>query len=161
MSVFAKHFKTTIQNADGRYLNTSELQALEDYLSSFALRLQTHQLLKEQEALLIERALARYAQEDPHLQTRFGPNARERCGQDMTEILRYCAVALLRNDEDYLKENLLFWLQTVMRALDKQDSCDLAYRLLQEVIQEILPADSARLANQYIALAQEMLGRPS
>ncbi|MBD2101162.1 phycobilisome protein [Leptolyngbya sp. FACHB-261] len=161
MSVFTKEFKTTIQGADGRYLNADELVSLEAYLSSFALRMQTHQLLQEQESLIVERVMARYLRQDPKLDARFGAGAGEKCIQDMTEVLRYSAVALLRNDEEYLRENLLFWLQTIMRALEKQDTCNLAYGLLQEVITETLPADSARLANQYISIAHEMLGSPS
>ncbi len=158
MTVFTSEFKTTLQGAEGRYLNAQELLALEEYLDSFALRLRTHQLLRDHESQIIANVMARYLKQDSTLEQRFGPEAKQKCIQDMTEVLRYSAIALLRNDEEYLKENLLYWLQTIMRALDKQDTCKLAYSLLQEAITEVLPIDSAKLTNQYIALAQEMLG---
>jgi len=141
-----------ILKADGRYLNPEELQCLEHYIQSYANRLQTYQLLRDNSEKLIVHALRRLAQIHPDLIQHHGP----RCKYDMTEVVRYIALSILRDDEVFFKEQMMAWLDTILLAYKRTTHCATAYRYLQEAI-AALPAQSATLIRPYLEIVIQAL----
>lgn len=133
-------------DADGRYLNSQELFPLEQYFQTYTTRLATYQHLREQSDKLILYALRKLAQAHPDLIQQHG----QRCKYDMTEVLRYIALSVLRDDEVFFKEQIMSWLDTILMAHKRTSHCTLAYRHLQEAINSTLPAASSTLIRPYL-----------
>ncbi|MBF2025715.1 MAG: phycobilisome protein [Oscillatoriales cyanobacterium C42_A2020_001] len=142
-----------IVEADGRYLDAQELQPLEHYIQSYAVRLETYHLLREYSEKLVLFSLRKFANTYPELIQQHGG----RCKYDMTEVLRYIAIAILRDDELFFKEQMMVWLDTILLAHKRNMHCSLAYRNLQAAIAASLPAASANLVRPYLDLILQSL----
>jgi hypothetical protein len=143
-SLLEKH----IFEANGRFLADLELKPLDDYFKTYAARLQTYQFLQENSNQLILKTLRKMAQTHRHVIQEHS----DKCQRDMTYVLRTAALALLKNDEDSFQEELILWMQNIMRSLHKEEQSAYAYKLLQEIIQESMPAENAILINHYLSL---------
>jgi hypothetical protein len=132
--------------ADGRYLSIQELEPLERYCQSYRMRMEAYQLLSDRSERLVMTSLQKLAQTYPELIQQHGP----RCKYDMTEVVRYIAVAVLRDDELFFKEQMMVWLDTILLAHKRNEHCGLAYRYLQEAIATTIPAPAASLIHPYV-----------
>jgi hypothetical protein len=142
-----------ILEADGRYLNTQELHPLEQYIQSYTTRVQTYQHLRDNSDKLTVQALRKMAQTHPELIQQHG----QRCKYDMTEVLRYVALSVLRDDETFFKEQMIAWLDTILLAYKRAAHCVTAYRYLQEEIATTLPAQDANLTRSYMDIVIQSL----
>jgi len=143
----------SVLEADGRYLNAQELSPLEQYAQSYTMRLHTYQQLRDRGEALVIHALRKLAQAYPELIQQHG----QRCKYDMTEVLRYIALSILRDDEIFFKEQMMSWLDTILLAHQKTAHCMAAYRFLQEAIAAALPADAGTLTRPYFDLVTQSL----
>ncbi|MBC6422826.1 MAG: phycobilisome protein [Hormoscilla sp. SP5CHS1] len=121
--------------ADGRYLNSTELYPLEQYIRSYTTRLETYQQLGKHSEKLVIQALRKFAQAYPELIRQHGGS----CKYDMSEVLRYIALSILRDDELFFKEQMMLWFDTIMRAYKKTNHYTTAYRYLQKAVDATLP----------------------
>ncbi|MEB3337708.1 MAG: phycobilisome protein [Leptolyngbyaceae bacterium] len=135
-----------ILEADGRYLDPQELFPLEQYLQGYTTRLATYQQLRDQSDKLVLYALRKLAQAHPDLIQHHG----QRCKYDMTEVLRYIALSILRDDEVFFKEQMMSWLDTILLAYKRTNHCTIAYRYLQEAINAALPPANSTLTRPYL-----------
>lgn len=135
-----------VLEADGSYLDAQGLRPLEQYFQSYATRLETYQHLHVQSPKLALQALRKLAQVYPELIHKHG----QRCQYDMSEVLRYIALSILRDDEIFFKEQMMSWLDTILVAHKKNAQCMVAYRYLQEAINTNLPATSSSLIRPYL-----------
>ncbi len=136
----------SILEADGRYLNTQELAPLERYCESFQARLEAYQHLRDRGDRLVLMALQKLAQTYPELIQQHGA----RCKYDMSEVLRYIALSVLRDDELFFKEQMMVWLDTILLAHKRNTHCGLAYRYLLEAIAANLPSPVSNLVRPYL-----------
>jgi hypothetical protein len=142
-----------VVEADGRYLDPQELQPLEEYVQSYANRLETYQHLRDLGEKVVLMALRKLAITYPELVQQHGG----RCKYDMSEVLRYIAIAILRDDETFFKDQMMVWLDTILLAHKRQAQCSQAYRNLQEAIATTLPAAAANLVRPYLDLILQSL----
>lgn len=142
-----------VLEADGRYLETQELQMLEQYVQSYGVRLETYQYLREHNEKLIVMALRNLAMSYPDVIQKYGSH----CKRDMTEVLRYVAIAILRDDETFFKDQMMVWLDTILLAHKRQAQCGQAYRNLQEAITKTSPVSVADLVRPYLDLISRSL----
>ncbi|MGA7932045.1 MAG: phycobilisome protein [Kovacikia sp.] len=153
MHTLNRDFETSLLDADGRYLDAQELYPLETYVQSYATRLHTYLQLRENGDKLVIQALRKLAQTYPELIQQHGP----RCKYDMTEVLRYIALSVLRNDEFFFKEKMMVWLDTILLAHKRNSQCVTAYRYLQEAIAAALPGTDASLIRPYLEIVIQTL----
>lgn len=142
-----------ILEADGRYLSSQELNPLEQYLQSYKVRVETYQQLRDHSDKLVLQALRKLAQAYPEIIQQHG----QRCKYDMTEVLRYMAVSILRDDEVFFKEQMMSWLDTILLAHRKTSHCTIAYRALQEAVASSLSPASASLVRPYLDIVLQSL----
>jgi Phycobilisome protein len=148
------------REVDGRYASDAELVFAIDYVRSFNLRLQTYQKIQELEPTIVQQTYAKMRSVDPTIFA--GKNQEDlsrKCTSDIVAGLRAVSLAVLLNDSELLKEDLLLWLQTIMRALGKEQTCDLLYGTLQEVVKQHLTAPQANLICPMLELSRRTLGR--
>ncbi|MBE9028982.1 phycobilisome protein [filamentous cyanobacterium LEGE 11480] len=131
--------------AEGRYATDEELRFLPEYLRSYELRMQTYQQLQKSEITILKQVFSTVMQQAPELFSKAQPEQLKHCQQDTLQTLRYCAAAMLVNDADTLRERYLLWLQTIVRAFDKQHSNDLLYTAMQQAVKQHLSAAQADL----------------
>lgn len=147
------------REVDGRYASDAELTFAIDYVRSFNLRVQTYQKLQEIEPTIVQQTYAKMRAIDP---TIFTGSSREeltrKCAYDLTYGLRAIALTVLLNDPDFLQEQLLQWLQTIMRSLGKARTCDIMYSTLQEVVKQHLTPPQASLVCPLMELSRRSLG---
>lgn len=131
--------------AEGRYATDEELRFLPEYLRSYELRMQTYQQIQKSEATILKQIFAQVTQQAPELFPIDQPDRLKHCQQDVLQTLRYCATAVLVNDMDVFRERYLLWLQTSMRALDKQRENALIYSVAQATVRQVLAEPQAQL----------------
>ena len=146
------------QAVDGRYATDEELQFLSDYLQSFNLRLSAYARLQSAEATIVQQVQAKLRSLDPTLLQNGSDDITAKWRRDTIRVLRYSAVAMLLNDADWLRDRLLYWMQTVMKAFGAQRSCDATYQLMQEVVRQHLTPPEARLFCPILELNRALLG---
>lgn len=132
--------------ADGCYLDAMGLAPLESYLKSYQLRVSAYRHLSEESPKMVLRSLQKMAQSNPELIKQHG----KRCQYDMTEVLRYIALSILRDDEVFFTEQMMSWLDTIILAYRRTHHCSTAYRYLQDILSETLPAAENDLVRPYI-----------
>jgi hypothetical protein len=142
---------------DGRYANDAELAFVIDYVRSFNLRVQTYHRLQELEATLIQQTYTQMRSIDATVFSQTG-DLSAKWKRDTRQTLRHVAVAVLMDDADTFREQMLLWFQTVMRAFEAQPSCNLTYQVLQEVVQQHLTAPQASLVCPLLELSRRLLG---
>jgi Phycobilisome protein len=135
-----------VLDADGRYLDTQGLKPLELYFQTYASRLEAYQHLRDKSKDLVTQALKKLSQTHPELIQKHGP----RCQYDMSEVLRYTALSILRDDETFFKEQMISWLDTILLAHKKHAHCATAYRYLQDAINNSLPASTSSIVRPYM-----------
>lgn len=134
---------------DRVYLNDSDIYNLERFASSFSLRVKTYNLLRDRADEITIRALQLLAQQYPELVQK----QLQRCKYDMSNMIRYASLAVLRDDELFFREALMDWLANIINSYQIAKECSTAYRLLQVVIDERLPAECAALVKPYSDMA--------
>ncbi len=146
MLTFNRTLQETVLKADGAYLDAPGLERFEQFVQTYSSRLETYQNLRDQSASLMLKALQKFAQSHPEMVQQHG----QRCRYDMSEVLRYIALSILRDDELFFREQMLIWLDSILLAHRKQNQCMVAYRYLQEVINADLPATNSQLIHPYL-----------
>jgi hypothetical protein len=135
-----------VLEADGSYLDFQGLQSFEHYVQSYTARLETYHNLRDRSPALIVQALRKFAQTHLDLIQKHG----QRCQYDMTEVLRYIALSILRDDQAFFKEQVLSWLDSILVAHKKNSYCPIAYRYLQDAIDANFPASNSSLIRPYL-----------
>lgn len=147
------------QSTDGRYASDEELEFLSDYYQSFNLRLQTYQKLQSIESTIVQEVLEKIRYIDPALLRSGREDMTTKWKRDTIRVLRYSAIAMLLNDQKTLRERLLFWMQTIMRAFGAQKSCKVTYQVMQEVVKQHLTATQAGLFCPILEVNANLLGQ--
>lgn len=145
MHTFNHTLEKSFLAADGRYLTIQEMSSMEQFLQSYASRLEVYQSIRDHSNALVEQALKKLGQEYPDIIRKHG----QRCQYDMQEVLRYIALSILRDDEIFFKEQMMSWLDTILLAHKRHAHCAVAYRYLQEATNAVLTPNGSSLVRPY------------
>ncbi|MDJ0704250.1 MAG: phycobilisome protein [Leptolyngbyaceae cyanobacterium MO_188.B28] len=143
---------------DGRYATDAELQFLHRYLQTVPLRLSAYQCIQSHEAQIIQQVQARLEAIAPNLLQQGQTDLTAKWKQDTIRSLRYAALALLIDDPETLRENMLLWFQSIIRAFGAEQSCNLTYTLMQDVVTQYLSPAEAELFCPILELTRSLLG---
>jgi hypothetical protein len=146
------------RDTEGRYATDEELQFLQNYLQSYSLRLQTYQRLHELEGTIIQQVYNQLRSQEPEMFRRNTEDLSAIWKRDTLRVLRYSAVALLLDDPETLRESLLYWMQSLMRAFKMQRSCQVTYEVMQKVVKESLTPPQADLLCAILEVDRQVLG---
>ncbi|MEB3358072.1 MAG: hypothetical protein VKK04_15195 [Synechococcales bacterium] len=135
-----------VLQADGKYLDNQGLETLERYHKTYETRLETYQHLSQHSNNLVLMVLQRMGQDYPELIQKHG----KRCQFDMTCVLRYVALAILKDDETFFMDEMMDWLDTILVAYRRNEHCATAYRHMLEAMEDQLPAASSAMIRPYL-----------
>ena len=152
------NLQALVQNTDGRYASDAELMFFQRYLSSVSTRLRAYQKIQGAEQQIIAQVMAKLKAQKPDMFLIGGQDLTAKWQRDTVWVLRYSATALLLDDPERFKDNLLTWFQTIMRAFSAQESCKLTYIAMQEVVAQYLNAEELNLFLPILELSRVTLG---
>jgi hypothetical protein len=152
------HFNQLQKQVDGRYASDQELQFIEAYLSTARLRFVTYQKIQAAEADIVKAVYQALHQQDPTLLKRGNVDLSAKWRRDTLRVLRFSATAMLLDDPNWLRDRLLLWMETIMKAFGAQESCDATYAAMQATVRQFLAPEEAELFCPILALNQSVLG---
>ncbi len=142
----------------GRYATDEELRFIPEYLKTYELRLQIYQKLQEIEQLVIGQILEKIQVQDPNILRSGTTDLTSKWKRDTTLVWRYSAAAVLMDDGDMLRDRLLLWFETVVRALSVQKACYCTYTGVQDVLKQHLTPQQYTLFLPILELDRRLLG---
>ncbi|WP_099834947.1 MULTISPECIES: phycobilisome protein [unclassified Synechococcus] len=146
-----------MQQSEGRYLCPDELKTLHAYVEGIPKRVRLYQVLQAKEQELVDWVMEKFQQMMPNLPRQHGHLAWERCRRDLIMVWRYCCLAMLLNDEDYLRDKLLYWLETILKSFKMRDQCQPAYKLMLDSLSAVFGPEESESIRPYVLLAKSML----
>jgi len=149
--------ENVLDHADGSYITPEDLRTLDSAIASWQQRRQTYDLIQANENIILEQVMRQVQATVPDIAAKVTVDGGNKCNRDMALVLRYCATAMLLQDEELLKDRLLYWMQNIMLALKNQRLNDFVYRALQKSVQDNLPKNNADLLLPYIEIAHQWL----
>ncbi|MGK7913034.1 MAG: phycobilisome protein [Synechococcus sp.] len=139
--------------AEESYLQDSDLQTFEMLIDGLEERLNLYEKLRDNEEKLVQR-LALNLQEDYPTEP---PRRLQLALQNHVLVMRYCAMAMLIDDPDFLKYRLLEWLTDVVAAHDLQEIQNSLDRSMVKRLKKLLSGSERELIEPYLKLAKEIV----
>lgn len=143
----------SLTNVDGRYLADTELHVFHEFAASYAVRRSAYEYLQQHADELVLTTLRRLTSSHRQAIQQHG----DLCKRDMSYVLRYAALSMLKDDQAGFVEELVLWMQNILFALKKEQQSLAFYQELQALISQQMPAQEAQLINQYLDLFTEAL----
>lgn len=144
--------QSLLYDADERYLRAGEVANLKSYTSSLSLRLETYELLRDKEIVIFQPIANQLLSSFPDQQQDL-----ERSLKNWLAVLRYCAMAMLLNNFEFLDRRLLEWLTDIVRVHQTQAIDSALYGLLQKHLPQILADKQYSLLQPFLAQAAARL----
>jgi len=148
--------KSIFDSVDNRYLEPAESKQLLEYSQSIPERLTAVHDLQRHEASIAKELTDRIVDVYPKIAARI--EGYEKTERDLLLILRYCGQAMLRNDPQFLNDQLLYWLKTMLQAFKLGENVlrD-SYVWMKEISQTKLDAKSYALLEPYMNLVLDIV----
>ncbi len=144
-----------VEGADGSYANKQDLRALEHVMSFWSERKEAYLAIQAQEEALVYRAI-KMMQTSPDYDSRMMDRLGiDRCRRDMTLALRSYALAMLLQDEEMLKDRVLYWQANILQAMGFSDYQ--GYKFLLQSIEATLLKQHADLLRPYVKTAMDAI----
>lgn len=147
--------------AEGRYLNVGEQATLREYAQTVEARLAAMTEISGKEPVIIERAVKEVLRAYPDLEQKYKA-ATQSGTRDMTLVLRYATLAMLRNDSQYLQDSLLTWMATILKGLGFAGHFVTdTYKTLERTALKELSPSAGKLLQPFLQVCIESLGNNS
>jgi hypothetical protein len=146
--------ENVLERADGNYVSPEDLQLLDKALAFWKARKAAYNALQEKESDIISAAVTMMKNGDRFESKPMDSLGVDRCQRDMTLGLRCCALAMLLQDEEMLKDRVLYWQQNIFRAMQLNYQ---GYKFLWQAVKSQLPGEQAAFFSPYMKLAHEMM----
>lgn len=144
--------------ADGRYATSEELRFVKDYLQSLDQRVSAYNKIQAAEEEIINKVEEQIRERDSSLFCKGSRDVTSICRRDRVYVLRYSAATLLSNDLERLRENLLIWYQTIVRAFKDEQTAGVTYQVMQEIVKQYLTPQEVALFSPILELDRILLG---
>jgi len=142
-----------INQAQDRYLASDELGLMESYISSLPDRLKLYKMIRDREIDLLQAVADQISTELPSVTD----EDLETGIKNLILVLRYSSMAMLLNDENFLKQRLLNWLEGIMSMHDMRRLNETLYKLLNQKLREQFSPSQLALIQPLITAAQVTL----
>jgi len=149
--------KTLLYEAEEHYLKPEEIETFKHHASSLAQRLETYELLREQEVAIFQPVADQLLEVFPQEKQ----ETLERALKHWLSVLRYCTMAMLLNNQEFLQRRLLEWLTDLVQVHQTQAIEMTLYRLLQTQLKELLAKQQLALLQPFLEQAETTLLRAS
>jgi len=131
--------------SEGRYATDAELKFLENYFTTVDNRFSAYQKIRDARDTIAERVETQKRQTSKSLSYLEGRDITYVCQRDMVELLRYVMSSMLLDDMDYLRDGILIWYQTIVKAYKYTEHDQSIYEILQKVVNTYLTPEEASI----------------
>jgi hypothetical protein len=147
----------TMRNAEGRYISAEESRRMLEIAATFARRLAVSSALEAKEREITRETTELMLKQFPSFKERH--MAAEKTQRDLALTLRYISHAILRNDPDFLREKVLYWVQGVFVSKSFGEVVRATYVILKKVVDKELGPEHAPEVNRFIDFCIESTQR--
>ena len=142
-----------LEQAENRFLKTEELIAFKRHAASLAQRLKIYEFLREKETSIFQPIANKLQETFPNEQQ----ENLERSLKHWLLVLRYCGMAMLLNDRNFLEQRLQDWLSGIVSAHQTETIEAAVCNLLQSRIKEMLSEQARAILQPFLDQAQSLL----
>jgi len=139
------------KEAENRYLKPEELKIISQYVESLPSRLETYQQLRDKELEIMQAVASQLEAQLPKEKT----SDLERSLKNAMLMLRYCGMAMLLNDESFVKERLQGWLDGIVETYNTSQIETKLYRLLWQQLSQAMSKEQLSLLERSLTIAKE------
>ena len=150
-----KQIEALFEDAESRYLMPEELNVLSQYVHSVPSRLDVYRTLRDHEIQIMQPIADQLQREFPQVPV----DKLERSIKNGLLALRYCAMAMLLNDESFLQDRVRGWLDQTSKVYDTHAIDTSLYRQLSQQLDQHLPPQQAALIQPLIKVVQDLLAQ--
>ncbi|MBE9170843.1 phycobilisome protein [Pleurocapsales cyanobacterium LEGE 06147] len=145
--------ETLVHKAEEDYLKQSDIELFRQQAASMQKCLETYECLRDREIAIfqpiVEQLVKTYPQENPQLL--------EKVLKHWLSVLRYCAMAMLLKNPEYLEYRILEWLSDIVKAHQMQSLESTLYELLFSRLSEVLTKEQLSLLQPFLEQARTAL----
>ncbi len=146
--------ENVVERADGNYVSAQDLRLLDNALSSWQARKDAYNQVQAHETEIISQAVEAMRTGDRFTAKPMDTLGVDRCQRDMTLGLRCCALAMLLEDREMLKDRVLYWQQNIFLSMQLNYH---GYKFIWQALQSQLPKEQSELFSPYLKMAHEMM----
>lgn len=139
--------------AESRYLKPEELNIISQFVESLPERLAAYRTLRDQELTVMQQVADQLQAQMPQEKV----ETLERSIKHALLMLRYCAMAMLVNDQNLIRDRFLQWLSQTSQIYATQKVDVLLYQLLNQRLSQTLSPSHLNLLKPMLTLAQNTL----
>jgi hypothetical protein len=150
--------ENVLDRADGSYVNAQDLRAIEQSLSYWHDRRDAYTAIQINESNIIRQAIELMQDSDRFAAKPINQLGIDRCQRDMVLGLRSCALAMLLDDKEVLKDRVLYWQQNIFQAMNLNYQ---GYKFIWQAARSILSEKQAELLKPYLRQAHELMSGES
>ncbi|MEM9507184.1 MAG: allophycocyanin [Cyanobacteria bacterium P01_E01_bin.35] len=144
-------------NAEGRYATAQELKFIKDFLPTVDLRLSAYRKIRDAEDEIIEQLETEMRRKQPNIfQTKSG-DVSPLYQRDTKIVLRNACAAMLINDLDRLREDLLLWQKTITKAFKVRHILTMTHTFMPKIIEQFLTPEEFDVVQPVLQLNQAVL----
>jgi len=145
--------ESMFDEAENRYLNPDELGTLNQYVESLPTRLETYRYVRDHEVAMMQTVADQLESQFP----RESSVTLERCLKNALLVLRYSAMGMLLNDDNFLQHRLMHWLEGTAKAYQTEAVDTALYTLLNQQLASALSPAQVQLLTSHLKLAEGVL----
>lgn len=139
--------------AQDHYLSKSEITTFRVQINILRQRLEIYECLRDREIEIFQ-PIANQLEE---VFEQENPKVLERALKHWISVTRYCAMATLLNNPEYLQHRLLEWLTDIIAVHQMQEIETYLYEFLRLKLAEVLTQEHLTLLNPFLELAKDTL----
>ncbi len=142
---------------EGRYATEEELEFIDNYLTTVDSRIAFYQKIRDVEKEIVNVTITKMRIENKKIFSKDSMSIDAICIRDMKIILKSLTTAILIDDLERLRDNLLLWHLTIMRAMNVQNVSNIVYQTMLEVVKEYLEPEEERFVIPALQVNQTIL----
>ncbi|MEM6731682.1 MAG: hypothetical protein AAF658_09005 [Myxococcota bacterium] len=136
--------------AEGRYITKGEQTIIREYVGGLERRLHAADEVQNKERAMSEKATRAVIDAYPEYE-RDHDQAFEKSVRDMTLMLRYAAMAMVKNDKEWLNDAVLLWFATILRGIGfTRNFVHDTYATLEEAMKSDVSPETFELMQPYV-----------
>jgi hypothetical protein len=146
-------FEALLHKAEEQYLQKPGMLVFKHQIASLTLRLETYELLRDQEIAIFQSVADQLLETFSSSQTQL----LEKALMHWLAVMRYAAMAMLLHQPEFLQHRLLEWLTDIVQIHPMQDIEMKLYPLLMTQLQKVLSEQQMALMQPFVEQARTAL----
>lgn len=146
-------FEDFFHRSEHHYLQKSEILLFRQHIEILRQRLATYEALRNKEIEIFQ-AVA------DQLEVDYPTESSQQLGKALKHwicVMRYCAMAMLLNNPEFLQHRLLEWLTDIVKVHQMQAIEQTLYDILHAQLTSVLPPRQNELIKPFLQQAQQTL----